>query len=512
MVIQELSRDFDKEEKRKGLTFVRGEKINPDSSVSIGVGSGEVYTTIPDIKNANQSRKSLSSRGTRSKETLDAVPKGKKQIDVFMEEIKRAQEKRDRAKPSDSKQDSNEDNSESSNIWIGNIHESLTVNTLKKELEKFGPIANIKIVDPKSEYDSQTGGRKKPKTCAFVLFFLREDAIKAIKALDGKEFHGNIVDASWAKRNQTHSLYNMPKTIKVVIPDSVTMDLIHRVCQVVLKHGQLAELAMIETRNPNFQFLLPGSQDNMYYRWKMYSLLQGDEYDSWRKEPFQMFVNGPYWIPPPQANGANTDSGMMPVSIIEKGKSLSADSKKSLISHLSELTISKRHIRRVMGFSVDHSESAPEIVDIISKHLLNKEIKPQDMVPALYLINDILYNSSSVSVQNIHLFRSGFEFTLKRIFKCLYEKHQDVPGRIAKQGFKDSVLRVLKSWEQLCIYPREFIDDLGSLFLNGVIETVDMKSEVVDDSIVEDEEYDPDIDGIPIEIEDIDFEEGSIVI
>lgn len=38
--------------------------------------------------------------------------------------------------------------------------------------------------------------------------------------------------------------------------------------------------------------------EHIYYRWKLYSLLQGDSKYQWRSEPFQMFAEGPWWIPP----------------------------------------------------------------------------------------------------------------------------------------------------------------------------------------------------------------------
>jgi hypothetical protein len=40
------------------------------------------------------------------------------------------------------------------------------------------------------------------------------------------------------------------------------------------------------------------SNEHIYYRWKLYSLLQGDSLYQWRSEPFQMFAEGPWWIPP----------------------------------------------------------------------------------------------------------------------------------------------------------------------------------------------------------------------
>lgn len=52
--------------------------------------------------------------------------------------------------------------------------------------------------------------------------------------------------------------------------------------------------------NRSFAFLFENkSSDHIYYRWRLYSLLQGDSKDSWSTENFRMFRGGPLWKPPP---------------------------------------------------------------------------------------------------------------------------------------------------------------------------------------------------------------------
>lgn len=54
-----------------------------------------------------------------------------------------------------------------------------------------------------------------------------------------------------------------------------------------------------EKLNPDFSFMFQqGSEDNNYYRWRVYSLFQGDSMTEWRTEPFQMLPGGVVWIPP----------------------------------------------------------------------------------------------------------------------------------------------------------------------------------------------------------------------
>lgn len=63
------------------------------------------------------------------------------------------------------------------------------------------------------------------------------------------------------------------------------------------------ELNVREEQNPNFAFLNAPHDDPemIYYRWRLYSLLQGDEMLRWRTEPFQV-ESGPTcyaFVPPP---------------------------------------------------------------------------------------------------------------------------------------------------------------------------------------------------------------------
>ena len=41
------------------------------------------------------------------------------------------------------------------------------------------------------------------------------------------------------------------------------------------------------------------SPAHVYYRWKLFSILQGDQPNKWRPDPFHLFANAPLWVPPP---------------------------------------------------------------------------------------------------------------------------------------------------------------------------------------------------------------------
>lgn len=48
-----------------------------------------------------------------------------------------------------------------------------------------------------------------------------------------------------------------------------------------------------------FNFLFThDNETNRYYRWRVYSLVQGDSLKQWRTEPFCIYQGGKTWVPP----------------------------------------------------------------------------------------------------------------------------------------------------------------------------------------------------------------------
>lgn len=69
----------------------------------------------------------------------------------------------------------------------------------------------------------------------------------------------------------------------------------------VIREGPMFEALIMsrEIENPIFSFLFDNeSPAHIYYRWKLYSLLQGDTPSEWREQQFRMFKDGPVWKPP----------------------------------------------------------------------------------------------------------------------------------------------------------------------------------------------------------------------
>ncbi|KNE65968.1 hypothetical protein AMAG_19305 [Allomyces macrogynus ATCC 38327] len=83
-----------------------------------------------------------------------------------------------------------------------------------------------------------------------------------------------------------------------------------------LEHGHAFEhvLAARQGDNATFGFLADTHPYHRYYRWKLWSLMQGDALDTWRTRPFRMLDSGPLWIPPPCFHDTDDDSADVPSS------------------------------------------------------------------------------------------------------------------------------------------------------------------------------------------------------
>lgn len=77
------------------------------------------------------------------------------------------------------------------NIYLGNISYNATEDSIKKLFEQFGRVSGVKII-----MDKFTG---KSKGFAFVEMENREEGLKAINELDGKDFLGRNIKVNEAR-------------------------------------------------------------------------------------------------------------------------------------------------------------------------------------------------------------------------------------------------------------------------------------------------------------------------
>lgn len=304
-------------------------------------------------------------------------------------------------------------------------------------------------------------------------------------------------------------------TIKVFVPtDRQILELIHKTIEYILKEGPIFEAILItkEAKNPQYTFLYDNqSQEHVYYRWKLYSLLQGDSPNKWRTEKFQMFFGGPMWQPP----DLNPYAGGMPPELIKDSSSQDACNKQPIVESkfvanskqafkekerpvaenntllltgtlgekrreqlgdiLRSLEPTKKNIGAAMLFCIVNSDAASEVVECVTESLSLIETPFKKKIARLFLISDILHNCHS-PVTNSSFYREGFQSKLTKVFEYLREYLTNIEDRSKADQFKQKSLTVLSAWKEWTLYPDSFIITLSNILL-GIESTANKGSE-----------------------------------
>ncbi|XP_041419321.1 U2 snRNP-associated SURP motif-containing protein isoform X2 [Xenopus laevis] len=437
------------------------------------------------------------------------------------------------------------------NIYLGNINPQMNEELLCQEFGRFGPLASVKIMWPRTDEE-----RARERNCGFVAFMNRRDAERALKNLNGKMVMNFEMKLGWGKavpipphpiyippsmmehtlppppsglpfnaqprerlKNPNAPLMPLPKNkddfdktlsqaiVKVVIPtERNLLALIHRMIEFVVREGPMFEAMIMnrEINNPMFRFLFENQAPaHVYYRWKLYTILQGDSPTKWKTEDFRMFKNGSFWRPPPlnpYLHGMAEEQEAEPFveEPIKKG-SLKEEQRDKLEELLRGLTPRKNDIGEAMAFCLNHAEAAEEIVDCITESLSILKTPLPKKIARLYLVSDVLYNSSA-KVANASYYRKYFEAKLCQVFADLNAAYRAIQGHLQSENFKQRVMACFRAWEDWAIYPEPYLIKLQNIFL-GLVNIEDKEPEEVPD----------DLDGAPIEeeldgalIEDVD--------
>ncbi|XP_044741339.1 U2 snRNP-associated SURP motif-containing protein isoform X2 [Chrysoperla carnea] len=454
--------------------------------------------------------------------------KKKSNLELFKEELKQIQEEREERhkykglvkiplEPDivdlNQKQDMGSfDNGDpnTTNLYLGNLNPKITETQLMELFGKYGPLASIKIMWPRSEEEKARG-----RNCGFVAFMNRKDGERALRNLNGKDVMGYEMKLGWGKcvpipphpiyippslqelsmppptsglpfnaqPIETDALKDLDKNdstlldkilsqsiVKVVVPtDRNVVALIHRTIEFVIREGPLFEAIIMnrEINNPMFRFLFDNqSHQHTYYRWKLFSMMQGDTPKEWRTEDFRMFEGGSIWRPPPM----NIYTQGMPDSLIvdedlrepSKG-ALSVAQRDRLEELLRNLTPDRMKIAEAMVFAMEHSEAADEICSCIAESLSNVETLIHKKLARIYLVSDILHNCTA-KINNASYYRRALEIRLNDIIKNANIAHSAQDSRLKAEGFKVRVERVLEAWKDWSVYPRELIENLENIF------------------------------------------------
>jgi U2-associated protein SR140 len=185
---------------------------------------------------------------------------------------------------------------ESTNLYMTNIHPSLNESQLAQEFVKFGPIANIKILEPRNEQ-----GRAK---VGFISYMKKEDAEKALRKMDAMPFHGLPLKISWGKP------VNLPET-PLYAQEETEEPIMYPLSRISPKHCVYVlipdDMTVLKRIHSKIHEILDGTSvdelndlsyyDDLYFKWKLYSMTEGDSMDHWKTDPISM-EDGSIWMPP----------------------------------------------------------------------------------------------------------------------------------------------------------------------------------------------------------------------
>ncbi|XP_027861072.1 U2 snRNP-associated SURP motif-containing protein isoform X3 [Xiphophorus couchianus] len=267
----------------------------------------------------------------------------------------------------------------------------------------------------------------------------------------------------------------------------------------VVREGPMFEAMIMnrEINNPMYRFLFDNqSPAHVYYRWKLYTILQGESPAKWRTEDFRMFKNGSLWRPPPlnpYLHGPYDDGDEEEEE--EEGNkkgSLKEEERDKLEEMLRGLSPRRGDVAEAMLFCLNHAEAAEEIVECIAESLSILKTPLPKKIARLYLVSDVLYNSSA-KVSNASYYRKYFETKLSQIFADLNATYKTIQGHLQSENFKQRVMSCFRAWEDWAVYPDPFLIKLQNIFLG----LVNLSSEKEVPLVVEPEPAE-DLDGAPL--------------
>ncbi|MGH0145673.1 UNVERIFIED_CONTAM: hypothetical protein FKN15_015308 [Acipenser sinensis] len=304
------------------------------------------------------------------------------------------------------------------NLYLGNINPQMNEEMLCQEFGRFGPLASVKIMWPRTDEE-----RARERNCGFVAFMNRRDAERALKHLNGKVIVSFEMKLGWGKAVPIppHPIYIPPSMMEHTLPPPPSglpfnaqprerlknpnaallpppkskeeFDKVIVSFEMKLGWGKAVPIpphpiyippSMMEhtlppppsglpfnaqprerLKNPNAALLPPPKSKEEFDK--------GDSPTKWRTEDFRMFKNGSMWQPPPlnpYLHGTVEDEKETEIEEEPSKKgSLKEEQRDKLEEVLRALSPRKNDIGDAMVFCLNHAEAAEEIVECIAESL-----------------------------------------------------------------------------------------------------------------------------------------------
>lgn len=404
---------------------------------------------------------------------------------------------------------------QTTNLYVGNLSPQVDENFLLRTFGRFGPIASVKIMWPRTEEE-----RRRQRNCGFVAFMNRADAQAAKDEMQGVVVYEYELKIGWGKSvalpsqalpapppghmairskegatvilsgpsgppvttvpAQNSELVltpNIPDITVIPPEDDHLRHVIDTMALYVLDGGCAFEQAIMERGRGKqlFSFLFElGSKEHTYYIWRLYSFAQGDTLQRWRTEPFIMITGSGRWIPPPLPIARSPEHEKESGTTFAAGRSRRVEPERTLTDSqrdefedmLRALTLERNLIKEAMGFALDNADAAGEVVEVLTESLTLKETPIPTKVARLMLVSDVLHNSSA-PVKNASAYRTKFEATLPDIMESFNDLYRSITGRITAEALKERVLKVLQVWSDWFLFSDAYVNGLRATFLRS---------------------------------------------
>ena len=246
--------------------------------------------------------------------------------------------------------------------------------------------------------------------------------------------------------------------IEVVAPPSQIRCIIDTTAEWVSEHGAAGERALMAATSdrPEFDFIADfDGSDGLYYRWKLFSLLNGDRHftSKTRKERsgYVPMIQGSHyrWKPPcasedqPPATAAATDENPgVPLGGAVEG----------FVSSLTHLTLERASIKRGMTMLMDAEPKCSEemALALMKSFTSIEKHSTANLLARLYLVSDVLSNCSKPECRRYSVC-TMVEKRLPEAFEILKKKLESIASRIEREAFRTRVANTLRAWSDVLL-------------------------------------------------------------
>lgn len=323
-------------------------------------------------------------------------------------------------------------------------------------------------------------------------------------------------------------------SIRVLPPlDKRRAHFISTVASFVAKDGEELERLLLqnEAANPDFKFLSftadatkDTQQENIFYKWRVYSFCQGDGFHTWRTQPFTMFQpHGCTWIPPPLDDDAarreadesrrneeeirqqkqqrkfqSAKRGLSTGRQLQQARRGGSDAGVRLTMlelaefdklFRQELCASREAICQAMAFCFEKSGAAKQVASLL-KDLLLQNIpgtSVETMIARLYMISDVIFNSQQPGIRNAFLYRDAIEQMFPEVLTSMGNFARDNIGRMSTERLASAISGIFAAWINWGVFDYGFLDELQARFEGREIVAPDIEQSP-DNAVVPDDE------------------------